>query len=197
MNRRHFLSAIASLSVPSLLRTLGRQTDAPGSPTTVLLCIRESGRRICNHLLQHIKTGAFYPIVLHSDDKIPYLLDLYRENKLIIVSQLDEPLLWRLLNLVEKLGDQKKTNVTAYLIYPHRTGTDGNKNIQANRSLRKAYVVLDYVRVMNLPEYAEGGIKPRWRLKWFDNSMTDPENQIVWEILRNEQNVIQPVKEAL
>jgi hypothetical protein len=191
------LSSLAALSVLPLLPVPKQRRNEPHSATTVILCIGESGQRVHNHLVQYIKTGAFYTIILHSDDEIPYLLDLYRENKLIIVSQLDEPLLWRLLNLVEKLGDQKKTNVTAYLIYPHRTGTDGNKNIQVNRSLRKAYVVLDYVRVVNLPEYAEGSIRPRWRLRFFDNSMTNAEKQIVWEILRNERNTIQPVKEAL
>jgi hypothetical protein len=100
-----------------------------------------------------------------------------------------------MLNLVENLGEKRKTNITAYLICPY--SDDERTDIKSDMALRKAYAIFDYTRVTNLPNYSSGSVKPRWRLKWFDNSMTDPEKQIIWEILRNERNTIQPVKEAL
>lgn len=127
-------------------------------------------------------TREFLPMIVESEKSIPILLRPLGQRMVTVVSRLDEPLLTTTLPVMEQISNEQRVKVTGCFIYPTFVIDSLSATIIANCNLKRAYQILDYVRVVNLPDYDTD--RPQWPLQFYDDKMTDPEKQIVWEILR-------------
>jgi hypothetical protein len=122
--------------------------------------------------------------MVENTKSISTLLESHGQMELVLVSRLDDRILTETLSSLEHNREGRKVRVSGLFIFPSIGIDDVSATITANRNLRKAYQVLDRVRVTNLPDYAEGSIRPRWPMTFIDIQMTDPEKQIVWELMK-------------
>lgn len=185
MNRNEFLAAVGSLAtMPSFIISPHRSFRVP---KTFAVCLGEPRYRIWSHLIFYNKSPVLIPMIVEKEQSIPTLLKPMGQRKVILISRLDEPLLAKCLSVIEEIPTVQKIRVTGLFIYPALGVDDLSSAIVANCNLKMAHNTLDHIRVVNLPDYAEGNIRPHWPLQFYDNLMSDGEKQIVWEILRCNQ----------
>jgi hypothetical protein len=127
-------------------------------------------------------------MIVETEKSIPRLLRPLGQKMVTIISRLDDPLLTKTLPMLGLSQKAPSVSVTGYFIYPSAGVDDLSSAVIANCNLRRAYDVMKYARVVNLPDYDNE--RPHWPLQFYDDKMTDPEKQIVWEILRSEQQTI-------
>lgn len=180
MNRKEFLAAIGSLV------TLPLDIIPPyrvfRMPKTFALCFGESSARIFTHLVFYSKCPSLLPMIVEREKSVQPILKPMGQQMVTIISRLDDPLLTRALPVIKDIPTEMKVRVTGLFIYPTVGVDDLSSTIIANCNLRIAFTTLDHIRVVNLPDY--DGDKPQWPLQFYDDKMTDPEKQIVWELLR-------------
>lgn len=152
-----------------------------------VVCFGVSGRRIRSHLARHNSNETMLPMMVENIKTIPFLFRPMGQEKVIFVSQLDDPKLTTTLSLLERSRFERRFKVTGYFTHPFYGSDNLSGNIVANLNLRRSYEVFDNFRVTNLPDYAEGSIRPSWPLQFYDDKMTDAEKQIVWELLKSYQ----------
>jgi hypothetical protein len=157
-----------------------------------VMCFGVSGRRILTHLTHYYRSETMQLTVVDNIKSIPTLLESLRQMDLVLVSRLDDCLLTEALSLLKHDRQVRKVRVTGLFIYPTIGIVDLSATIIANSNLRKSYQVLDRVRVVNLPDYDEGGIRPRWPLQFYDKLLSDNEKQVIWELMR----CYQPIDEV-
>jgi len=186
MNRRDFLIGVPALSL-GLQREI-KQRNRSICPVVIAACVGESGRRVWSHLLHYRSTERMLPMVVEDERAILEISRFSGLRELLIVSALDDFILSYGLGHLENEDRTKGPRLVGYFVYPY--GSDEHDTALANTNLRYARKILHRVRVTNLPDYAPGEQRPRWPLKWLSHDMTDAEKQIVWEILRNEQQTI-------
>ncbi len=149
-----------------------------------VVCFGISGRRIWGRLTRHSSIETMLPMMVENIKTIPFLFGPLGQKKVIIVSQLDDPKLTATLFFLERNRVERRFTVTGYFTHPFYGSENYSGNIVANLNLRRSYEVFDNLRVTNLPDYAEGSIRPSWPLQFYDDKMTDGEKQIVWELLK-------------
>jgi hypothetical protein len=159
-------------------------------PMTFAVCFGESGCRIWSHLIFYNKNSALLPMIVENERSIQTILKPMGQRMVTIISRLDEPLLTKTLPVVEQIPKNQRVKVTGLFIYPAIGVDDLSSAIVANCNLKRAYQTLDHIRVVNLPDYDSNSAKPQFPLQFYDDKMSDPEKQIVWEILRSEQQTI-------
>ena len=154
-------------------------------PRKVIVCFGSSGRRILNQLRRYRSDETMQLTMVKNIKSTLSLLESHGRIELVLVSRLDDRLLTEALSQLEYDRQGRRVRVTGLFIYPTIGIDDLSAIIVANRNLRKVGNMLDFVRVVNLPDYAEGSIRPSWPLQFYDDKMTDAEKQVVCELLKS------------
>lgn len=182
MKGKDFLQRIIGLRSSPLLAVPTQGKGQPETPRVWAICFGESGRRVWIHLVANGVTPRMYPIILDDPIAAHFLRKTMRPEKTIIVSRLDDLLLWRFIKLTEV--DKIKGELGGYFIQPSFEQTNAALTIPVIRNQRRAQKLFTNVRVFSKLDFDKQEIKPHWPgMKWLDEKMTNDEKQIVWELL--------------
>ena len=172
----NFFSKMIAATKPSPPAPVPPPQPEPQKPWVI--CFGASGRRIWLHLITYDTSHPIYPLAIDDANAAHFLWKTIHPEKTLIISRVDDILLWRFIKLTERTKNGKKGALTGYFLDP--ANEQPKPNDPSVRNLAHAKNVFDQVTVYKIGEKQDVVSE----IKWLDEKMDTSEKLIVLEILK-------------